>query len=184
MGHEKGLIFEYIWILMIIAVIAGFAASLAYYSFSLNVNPACKAYKATEDEIAQFQEQVNTQPVIEVAPGVYEVYIIGRQFLWQPSEIVLRDPKIVTFKVLSADVIHGFEIVGTNVNIMVFPGYIGELTWEVPSYMEGEYLIVCNEYCGVGHQFMYGKLVIERSEQALSGDSVVTENGLLVYLLP
>ncbi len=166
--REAGIIYEYIWVGIIIAVLAGFAASLGYYSFAMNVNPACKAYKATEDLLSLIRENAQKGGVVEEAPGIYKVYIIGRQFVWIPSEIVLKDPRQVTFYIVSEDVIHGFEIAGTNVNFMVFPGYVAEFTWYPPSDMKGEFLIVCNEYCGVGHQFMKGKLVIERSAQALS----------------
>ena len=170
MAREAGIIYEYIWVGIIIAILAGFAASLGYYSFAMNVNPACKAYKATEDLLSLIRENAQKGGVVEEAPGIYKVYIIGRQFVWIPSEIVLKDPRQVTFYVVSEDVIHGFQIAGTNVNFMVFPGYVAEFTWYPPSDMEGELLMVCNEYCGIGHQFMKGKVVIERSAQALAGD--------------
>jgi len=42
----------------------------------------------------------------------------------------------------SVDVIHGFQIVGTNANTMVVPGYVSQFTtvFDEP----GDYLIVCN----------------------------------------
>ena len=41
-----------------------------------------------------------------------------------------------------------FQIVGTNVNLTVAPGYVSEA---VHTFAEpGEYLVVCNEYCGLG----------------------------------
>jgi len=49
--------------------------------------------------------------------------------------------------------------VGTNVNLMVAPGYVSEGT---TTFTEpGEYLVVCNEYCGLGHHNMYSRLVVE-----------------------
>lgn len=175
MVHEKELVYEYAWIMIIIAIISGFVASLAYYSFSLNVNPACKATLATEQELEEFKQKAFANPVVEVAPGVYEVYVLARQFTFIPNQIVLKDPKLVTFYIVSEDVIHGFEIVGTNVNVMVFPGYIAEFTWEPPADAQGEYLIVCNEYCGVGHQFMKAKFIIERSEASLEQNSNILD---------
>jgi cytochrome c oxidase subunit 2 len=65
----------------------------------------------------------------------------------------------VTFRLTSPDVIHGFQIVGTNVNMMIAPGYVNELTVSLPRV--GEYLIVCNEYCGLSHHLMQGKLIVE-----------------------
>ncbi len=179
--EEEGMIYEFIWIGMVIAILAGFAASLGYYSFVMDINPACEAYVATEDLLADIREKAEQGGVVEVAPGIYEVYIIGRQFVWIPSEIVLKDPREVTFYVVAEDVIHGFEIAGTNVNFMIFPGYVAKFTWYPPSDMSGEFLMVCNEYCGVGHQFMKGVLIIERSggEALESGGS----EGLLSKLV-
>ena len=64
----------------------------------------------------------------------------------------------VTFRLSSVDVIHGFQIVGTNANTMVIPGYVSEFTtvFDRP----GEYLIVCNEYCGLSHHVMHAKLIV------------------------
>lgn len=161
--EESGIIFEYLWIIIIVSILAGFTASLAYYSFVLNVNPACKTYKAEGELLETIRAKANEGGVFEIAPGVYEVYIVGRQFIWMPNEIRLVDPKQVTFYVISEDVIHGFEIAGTNVNFMVFPGYVSVLTWYPPEDLEGELPIICNEYCGIGHQFMSGTLIIERT---------------------
>ena len=54
--------------------------------------------------------------------------------------------------------IHGFEIAQTNVNMMVEPGLISKYTANFNK--EGEFLIICNEYCGVGHADMTSKLII------------------------
>ena len=64
----------------------------------------------------------------------------------------------VTFRLTSVDVIHGFQIVGTNANTMVVPGYVSEFTtvFDRP----GEYLIVCNEYCGLSHHVMHATLIV------------------------
>ena len=47
---------------------------------------------------------------------------------------------------------------GTNVNMMLEPGYISEVvtTFKNP----GEFLIVCNEYCGVGHHMMHSMIEV------------------------
>jgi len=50
------------------------------------------------------------------------------------------------------DVVHGFNVAGTNINMMLEPGYISEYVTTFDK--AGEYLIVCNEYCGAGHHMM------------------------------
>ena len=106
------------------------------------------------------------------APGVYEVgedeyavYVVSRQFAFDPGTsdpIEVPANSRVTFYVTSADVIHGFELVGTNVNAMVIPGQVTRMTVEF-----GEpttYGIVCNEYCGSGHHTMAGTVEVVPSE--------------------
>jgi cytochrome c oxidase subunit 2 len=164
--ESREVAFEFIWILIILAVIAGFSASMAYYGFARGLNPACTVY--TEEELEA--KGIKLEPgVKEVGPGIYEVTIEARQFVWIPREIVLKDPVRVTFRVYTPDVVHGLHIVGTSVNVMVIPGYVAEFVWEPPRGMKGETIFICHEYCGIGHQLMWGKIVIERSGVMLDG---------------
>jgi cytochrome c oxidase subunit 2 len=91
------------------------------------------------------------------------VVMIAMMFAFQPAEIRVSAGKPVTFRLTSADVIHGFSIVGTNGNTMVVPGYVSQFTtvFRTP----GEYLIVCNEYCGLSHHLMSAKLIVEGGAQ-------------------
>jgi len=46
----------------------------------------------------------------------------------------------------------------TNVNVMVVPGQVTEVTYQFKD--AGDHQIVCHEYCGTGHHQMYGKVVV------------------------
>jgi len=93
----------------------------------------------------------------------YAAYVVARQFTFQPDPIVVPANSTVTFYVTSADVIHGFEVVGTNANAMVVPGEVSELTVKVEEPQE--YGLICNEYCGAGHHVMEGKVnVVSQAE--------------------
>jgi cytochrome c oxidase subunit 2 len=87
------------------------------------------------------------------------VVVIAMMFAFQPAELRVPAGRPVTFRVTSADLTHGFQIVGTNGNTMVVPGYISQFTtvFKTP----GEYLIVCNEYCGLSHHLMSARLIVE-----------------------
>ena len=87
------------------------------------------------------------------------VVLIAMMFAFQPAELRVPAGRPVTFRMTSADVTHGFQIVGTNGNTMVVPGYVSQFTtvFRTP----GEYLIVCNEYCGLSHHLMSAKLIVE-----------------------
>jgi cytochrome c oxidase subunit 2 len=87
------------------------------------------------------------------------VVMIAMMFAYLPAEVHVTAGRPVTFRLTSSDVTHGFSIVGTNGNTMVVPGYISQFTtvFRTP----GEYLIVCNEYCGLSHHLMSAKLIVE-----------------------
>jgi len=98
--------------------------------------------------------------------GHYDVYVETRRFAFVPGTTEpIRVPanSTVTFHVASADVLHGFEVVGTNINTMAIPGQKAVVTAEFDKARE--HGIVCNEYCGEGHHDMAGTLeVIPQSE--------------------
>ncbi|MBB6452258.1 cytochrome c oxidase subunit 2 [Salirhabdus euzebyi] len=58
----------------------------------------------------------------------------------------------VTFQATTSDVVHGFQLAGTNVNMMLEPGYISDYVTTLNT--PGEYTLLCNEYCGLGHHLM------------------------------
>jgi cytochrome c oxidase subunit 2 len=93
--------------------------------------------------------------------GGVTVTAVAMMFTFQPNEIRVPAGRPVTFRLTSPDVVHGFEIVGTNANTMVIPGYVAQLTTTFAR--PGEYLIVCHEYCGLGHHAMMGKLIVEEA---------------------
>ncbi|MHC4593143.1 MAG: cupredoxin domain-containing protein [Planctomycetota bacterium] len=76
-----------------------------------------------------------------------------------PSEIRVPAGAEITFRLTSADVVHGFQIEGTRVNVMLLPGQITELTY---TFREpGEHILICHEYCGINHHLMSGRVVVE-----------------------
>jgi len=95
----------------------------------------------------------------KVGPGVYEAYYVGRIFSWTPNRVVIPLGSRVTFYVTSTDVEHGFSVPQTGVNTMVTPGWVSSVshTFTTP----GTFLIVCNEYCGSGHQTMAATIEVK-----------------------
>lgn len=93
--------------------------------------------------------------------GRISVTGIAMMFAFQPGEVRVPAGRPITFRLTSPDVVHGFGIVGTNGNTLVVPGYVSQFTTTFGT--PGTYLIVCNEYCGLGHHAMMGKLIVEES---------------------
>ncbi|CAB3389205.1 cytochrome c oxidase subunit II [Kyrpidia spormannii] len=95
----------------------------------------------------------------QVGPNEYRAVMIAQMFMYQPNNVTVPAGSTVHFEVTSPDVVHGFEIPGTNVNLMVVPGHITEYTATFRNKMDR--VIVCNEYCGSGHQVMLGRFVVQ-----------------------
>jgi cytochrome c oxidase subunit II len=88
--------------------------------------------------------------------GSVTVRGIGQQYSFTPSCIVVPTDTRVTFRLTSADVVHGFLITGTNVNLMLVPGYVSSLQARFET--QGERLMPCHEFCGMGHEGMWGRI--------------------------
>ena len=56
----------------------------------------------------------------------------------------------------SMDWQHGFSLQPNNINLQVHPGY--DMVVTLTPTETGTFSVVCNEYCGVGHHTMVGKI--------------------------
>lgn len=84
--------------------------------------------------------------------GTYEAYYVAQIFSFQPRHLVVPLGAHVTFYVTSLDVEHGFSVPETAINVMVTPGWVSTVGYTFKR--RGNFLLVCNEYCGAGHQTM------------------------------
>jgi cytochrome c oxidase subunit 2 len=92
------------------------------------------------------------------ADGSVTVRAIGQQYSFTPQCVVVPADTPVTLRATSADVVHGLLIEGTNINTMLVPGYVSELPVRFP--VPGDHMMPCQEFCGVGHQGMWGKVKV------------------------
>jgi cytochrome c oxidase subunit 2 len=93
---------------------------------------------------------------IEQGPKRYELHYVARMWKFEPAEVSVLPGSTVDIYLSTADVTHGLQIVGTNVNIMAVPGAVNyaRVKFDKP----GHYLVVCNEYCGLSHHNMAGRI--------------------------
>jgi cytochrome c oxidase subunit 2 len=129
-------------------------------------NPSFETYRITPAEYQKKVDAFVTQakvgeekgmPVATAQPGG-DLYMLGRLWQWYP---VLKLKKGETYRLhlSSMDLIHGFSLFPLNLNFMVLPGYEYVLT--VTPTESGDVYAVCNEFCGIGHHQMVGKIIVE-----------------------
>jgi cytochrome c oxidase subunit 2 len=151
-------LYERIWMWLAAVMILGFLGAVVYAATQHAVHPP--SHMETVDPTKVRVQGEFTEPRVEQrADGSVLVVGLAEMFLYKPTTIRVPVGKPVTFRITSPDVIHGFQIVGTNVNATVVPGYVSQLT--TTFHRPGEHLIVCNEYCGLAHHLMQGRLVVE-----------------------
>lgn len=152
-------LYEKIWMWASAALIAVFLGAIVLVAGAQTVRPP--SHLETVDPATIYEHPEFGMPGVREAPdGGVVVTVLAEMFAFSPDPIVVPSGRPVTFRITSADVIHGFQVVGTNANAMAVPGYVSQFTLTFPD--PGEYLVLCHEYCGLEHHNMMGKLMVER----------------------
>ena len=94
------------------------------------------------------------------------VRIIATQYDFVPQCVDVPVGVPVKFRLTSADVVHGFLLPDTNVNTMVMPGFVAEVRTRFAH--EGEYVMPCHEFCGLGHHAMWAHVRVVPQERFAS----------------
>jgi cytochrome c oxidase subunit 2 len=151
-------LYERIWMWAAGVLIVLFLGAIVATAAAQAIQPPGHVETLDPTTIANHPE-FGTPAIITRPDGSVAVPVVATMFSFEPDPIELPIHAPVTFRVTSADVVHGFQIVGTNVNVMAIPGYVTQVTvtFETP----GEYTIACNEYCGLMHHAMVGKVVVK-----------------------
>jgi cytochrome c oxidase subunit II len=132
-------------------------------------------------EAADFRERVNEfiaeyqvgedrgMPIVEPPPGS-DIYLLGMMWQWRPI-LRLQEGAEYILHLSSVDVNHGFNLHPFNINFQVVPGY--DYGLRITPTESGEFRIVCNEFCGVGHHMMVGRVeVVPEAESRWSASGV------------
>ena len=155
--------YEKLWLAASILLILLLIGSVTYGAVGPGVAMVSDSEQPVDAQALEEDERFSEPRVEQVGENEYAAYVVAYQFGFEPDPIVVPEDSTVTFYVTSRDVIHGFEVVGTNANTMVVPGEVSELTVEVDG--AEEYGLLCNEYCGAGHHAMEGKVnVVSQAE--------------------
>jgi len=161
--------YEKLWFGVALLLIVSFIGTIAYGAVGAGVTMISDSGGTVDPDNIGDHEKFQDWPqnnATHVEGDQYEVSVQALQFAFIPgSSDPIRVPanSEVTFYITSPDVTHGFSLAGTNVNSMVIPGQISEITVEFDE--PGEYGIVCHEYCGPGHETMSGQVVVVPEEE-------------------
>ena len=95
-------------------------------------------------------------PVVRPPPGS-DVYLSASLWQWWPI-LELEKDQSYRLHLSSMDWQHGFSLQPVNINLSVQPGY--DMVVTIKPDVAGEYGVLCNEFCGIGHHNMVGKIYV------------------------
>ncbi len=99
--------------------------------------------------------------VVKPPPGT-DIYIVGRLWEWWPRYEVQANTSY-RLHLSSADWVHGFSLPDEDLEIQVLPGVETIVTF-TPT-RPGTQSLLCNIYCGVGHDAMTGTLYVVEGDR-------------------
>jgi len=158
---------EVIWITLALVWSLFMFFMMPYWHIAGEQNLSNEAYRTTPDAYAAKTEKmaakytVRTEgkdkiPVVR-PPAGSDVYMLGRLWQWWPV-LELQKGKTYRLHLSSLDWQHGFSLLPENINLQVHPNY--EMVVNVTPNSAGEFSVVCNEFCGIGHHTMVGKIFV------------------------
>lgn len=158
---------ELIWISLVFVWGVIMTFMMPYWHIVGKQNLGTETYKSTA---AQFQPKVQefvdkftvrhegprNYPVV-APPAGGDVYMLARLWEWWPI-LELKKGETYRFHLSSLDWQHGFSLQPANINIQVVPDH--EHVFSLTPNAAGEYSVICNEFCGLGHHLMIGKILV------------------------
>lgn len=157
---------EIVWILLAVIWCLIMFLMMPYWHLYGKQNLSNEAYQTTPAKhLAKVEAMVKDYKVRDEAglpvvapPPNSDVYVLGRLWQWYPM-LELKKNQSYRLHLSSMDWQHGFSLQPVNINVQVLPGY--EMVMTVTPDQVGEYTIVCNEYCGILHHTMLGKIYVK-----------------------
>jgi len=133
--------------------------NLSNTAYRIDPDTFAAKVEAMVDAYTVHQEQAKDGSDIPVVhpPAGGDAYLQASLWQWYPI-LELEKDKEYRLHLSSLDWQHGFSLQPTNINIQVHPGY--EMVITLKPNEAGEFGVVCNEYCGIGHHTMLGRIYV------------------------
>ena len=114
-------------------------------------------YQRTQEFINQYKVgEDHGLPIVAPPPGS-DIYLLALTYQWTPILQLQRGAEY-TMHISALDVNHGFNLHPLNINFQVVPGY--DYGLRVTPTASGDFRIICNEFCGIGHHTMVGRVIV------------------------
>lgn len=164
------------WITISLLVIGLFVGIITIDAFFHGVNPPSKVETVDSASLHLNKEFAEDNLGVQVDDkGNVIVRMIAGRYSFFPKHISVPAETPLTLRWVSMDVLHGVHIPMTNMSTMIVPGYVAEITTTFPK--PGEYPVLCNEYCGLGHNHMWSNISVIAKEDWKAPVKIAAKGG-------
>lgn len=152
------------WAILVGLIIAFLVGMIAYMSVHWAAMPPVRTETIDPGTLHISGEFIETNlGSVAEADGTVTVRVLANQYSFTPSCLLVPKDTPIHIRGTAADVVHGFSVGQSNVNLMLVPGYISNFRTRFEN--TGEHMMPCHEYCGVGHAAMWARVkIIEKAE--------------------
>lgn len=154
--------YERIWFYVVGVIILIMLGSILYAAFVLNAHPPSNVETIDSSRLHLTEEFAEDNLGVKPNPdGSYTVTLVAARYGIFPQHIEVPANTPVKFRIASPDVLHGLHVPFSNMDTMVIPGFVSEVNtvFKTP----GEHPLFCNEYCGLGHHYMWSRIRVVES---------------------
>lgn len=163
-GADVAVRVERTWAMVAVGIIILLIAMVIYTGLHWSIMPPSRVELVDPTTLHVSGEFIESNlGTAREADGSVTVRVVAQQYSFTPQCILVPANTPITFRATSADVVHGFLVMDTNINSMVEPGFIS--TFNTRFNRPAEHLMPCHEYCGTGHEAMWANVkVIDPAE--------------------
>jgi len=147
------------WLYVVFGMVGLFLGAIFLSALISGIHPPSNVETIDSARLHLSKEFAEDNLGVKIQPdGTIRVTMVAGRYGFFPRHITLPADTPITFRWASIDVLHGVHMPMTNMSTMVVPGYVAEVSTEFPK--PGDYPMLCNEYCGTGHDFMWSKVTV------------------------
>jgi cytochrome c oxidase subunit 2 len=163
---------RWFWISTLLVAVMGIL--IVYTAAAMRIHPPSNVETIDSTRLHLTPEFAEDRLGVEQrADGSVVVRLVMARYSVHPQQITVPAGTPLVIRAASADVLHGLHVAGTNIGTQIVPGYVSEVHTTISFDAVGKVGIVnadgtvtvplyCNEYCGPGHQSMWGRVKVVR----------------------
>ena len=163
---------EKVWILVVSGMIASMLIVIFYTAFAINVHPLSNVETVDSNRLHLTEEFAeDSLGPTQYADGSITVCMVVARYGFYPPDVEVPASKPLIFRFATPDVIQRLQVPGTNVDTALIPGFVSEMrtvinydavarTGQIDESGKLKVSMFCNEYCGLGHHYLWSRIAV------------------------